>query len=225
MVVLVIVFFPILFSVAATAAVVVFAFATFAFGIGCLTFGVYCAGKAATKPELAQRAAVIALVADLLLLPWMQKHGFNPIYIGMISFIVTAYEFAMLLIYKRRGLPSRNDKLSALFLALGGVLLALPYLFYGGILNFLTAKLGLVLMLAGLVLLLLQPPHSTVTKEENLGISIMAGVRAGRCVLSILLSLIPISIPYWSTILSGVTIVGLVIFMISRPLHPNTSKK
>lgn len=227
-IILVIVCFPALLGVAVVGATVIFLFASLAIGIGLIVGGIYCAGKAATQPSLAQWAAVIALAANILLLPWVTKHGGGDIsiWIAMLEPIVSTYGLAMLLVYKRHGAPSRRDKLSALFLLLGGISCALAIMPVFGIhgiyadLGSIYTKytilkcLGAVPMIAGIILMLLQPPYSKIAREENLGIQVIAGAEAVSYGLNALVLPTRISIPFAFKILRLVTLIGLIVFVL-----------
>lgn len=246
-VVLVIVFFPILFGFAATAAIVLFAFASFAAGIGMIAYGIYCAGKAATNPMLAKRAAIIALLADLIAMPFLIRHyGGNPTYLYAFSPIVFDYAAAMMLISRNRSFRSGKAKLGMLFLVLGAILDVMTqfmFMAYMPVAAPITGVLADVLMLTAVVLLLTQPPHPDVAGQENTGTMLVSGALALGSVFGILTAfqrfaimrspeydgmMAPaVGIPYSGLILKALKIVGLVLFVlpILQGLQSKPAKK
>ncbi len=246
-VILIIVFFPILLGFAATAAIVIFAFASFAAGIGMIAYAIYCAGKAATKPMLAKRAAIIALLVDLIAMPWLIKnYGGNPSYLYAFSAIVSNYAVAMMLISRNRSFRPGKTKLGMLFLALGAILDVMTqfiFMAYMPVAASITGMLADVLMLVAVVLLLTTPPHPDVEGLENIGTMLVSGALALGSVFGIQtafqrfaimrsleydgMMVASVGIPYSWLIIKALKIIGLVLFVlpILQGLRSKPSKK
>lgn len=230
-VVLVIVFFPILFGVASTALVIAFAVGMYVMGIGIICYAFFCAGKAATDPTLAKRAAVVALLVHLIAMLWLMIHRGGVLHYMFIIFrVLCNYGAAMMLIARARTFRSGKIKLGLLFMLAAPLIELVPL---WDMPYFLTALrlLSNGLVLLGVVLLLMQPAHPDVPQQEKTGTLLVAGCVAldalfripgtFRSLAYVLQSeyegtIMPYwSIPYSGYLLRGMEIAGLALFVLS----------
>ena len=171
-IILIIVFFPILFGVAATAAMVIIPLGAMAVSIGTI---IYFAGAAVTNPQLGRRVALgIMLLHVFLHLPpilhWMYAHNNGIFY--QISPIVTAYAVCLLMLTKNRGVGGRKGIIGIVLLMLGALFQTVISAAGRELLN---GPLGVaisfwLLTIAGYVVLLMVPAHSETSDAEKNGV-------------------------------------------------------
>lgn len=175
-IVLVVVFFPILFGVAATAVMVIVPLGMLAYGIFSI---VYFASAAVANPKLGQRVALGIMVFYIFLqLPpvtrWMYVHGNGFVY----SFlpIVIAYAACLLMLAKNRGTGGTKGVAGMGLLLTGAVFQSIVQLMYTyGYLPLLIRAPFYLFTIAGYVLLLKVPAHSDTSAEEKNAVLLTAG--------------------------------------------------
>ena len=246
-IVLVVVFFPILFGVAATAAIIIIPIGMFLFGIGTI---IYFASAAVANPKLGQRVALGIMVFYIFhQLPpvtrWMYDHGNGFVYSVMP--LIGAYTFLLFMLSKNRGVGGKNGVTGIILLLLGLVPLTFGELYTGSIGGW-YASLPLtiilfflsILIFLGYILLLKVPAHSDTSAEEKNAVLLIVGgflVEQAHQILLISLRLlyqatgvvIPgflnITIKYGSLLLLIAGTVLYAKFMLDRALDRAKSKK
>lgn len=172
-IVLIIVFFPILFGVAATAAMIIIPLALMAFSIFSI---VHFAKESVTNPTLGRRVGLgIVILYFFLELPpisrWMYAHNNGIFYTLMIS--VTAFGICLLMLSKNRGIGGGKGVAGISILLMGALLQTTIELMMGSYyyITLLPVQIGLKLFtIVGYVLLLIVPAHSDTPAEEKNGV-------------------------------------------------------
>ena len=193
-IVLVVVFFPFLFNVAATAAIIIIPIGTLLFSVGTI---IYFASTAVANPKLGQRVALGIMIFYIFLqLPqvirWMYEHSDGSFYILMP--IVAAYAVCLFMLSKNRSMGGKNGVIGISLLLVG--LLTLTFgelLIFHELLTFdelytgnrdgafmslpvtIILLLLRILIVLGYVLLLKVPAHSDTSAEEKNAVLLIVG--------------------------------------------------
>lgn len=179
-IILIIVFFPILFGVAATAAMVIIPLGIAAFGIGSI---IYFAASAVTDPIKSRRMGLGVMIFYIFfqltpILRWMYQHNNGFVYTVMP--VAAAYAICLLMLSKNRGVGGVKGGLGMGFLLFCSVL-ETTVTIAGGTLWRSPYEIPVYLLaVIGYVLLLMVPAHSDTKLEETRGVTLITcGFLAG----------------------------------------------
>lgn len=170
-IVLIIVFFPILFSVAATAAMIIIPLAMLAFSVGSI---IYFAGAAVANPKLGRCVGLGIMIFHIFfqLSPirhWMYRHN-NGFFYYMAP-IVVAYAVCLPMLSRNRGMGGRKGIWGISFLLLGALFLTGMEIATDGMSGYTLFNVPVhLMMILGYVLLLAVSAHSEASADEKNGV-------------------------------------------------------